>query len=278
MMKSIFLTLPFLWLGALSSVSASDDALVAQGTSSNGPLKQLGEVCGNSNPCVDGMECIPLPIRKKCFPHTCVLNAVLTAFEKEGFDLASYGEAMMNLSGVERNSPMFKPFPGAERLDVMDGNSTDMGRFLNVIKDNPPPLQAVQNELVYCNTQSTKRQANNDTTLYYGASWEAGAIATYEGDVLLAQGPADTEQIAVLNNCFGFILGAEAGISGLLGVAFTNTAQDLLEGCKQMIPLLSVTPFSLQVGFIDCEDPTWLVEMTAGFTGGFALPGKCWKI
>ena len=69
------------------------------------------------------------------------------------------------------------------------------------------------------------------------------------------------------------MLGFDAGVSGLIGIAFTGTPTDLQEGCKQMFPIIEFPPFALQIGFIDCENPTFLIEITAGLSGGFGLPG-----
>lgn len=91
--------------------------------------------------------------------------------------------------------------------------------------------------------------------------------------VFSRQGTADTAQLATLNNCFGFVLGYDLGVSGLVGFAFTGTAADLQSGCKQMFPILDIPPFGLEIGFIDCENPTLLVELTAGLAASAGLPG-----
>ena len=87
------------------------------------------------------------------------------------------------------------------------------------------------------------------------------------------QGSADSAQRATLNNCFGAVIGYDLGVSGLLGIAFTGTAADLQSGCKQMFPVASFPPFSLQLGFIDCSNPTFVMELTAGLDAGAGLPG-----
>ena len=79
--------------------------------------------------------------------------------------------------------------------------------------------------------------------------------------------------IGYTSNCFGFILGIDAGISGLLGLAFTGTIADLELGCKQMFPIGSVPPASIEIGFIDSIPPTFLVEVTAGASSSVGLPG-----
>ena len=80
-------------------------------------------------------------------------------------------------------------------------------------------------------------------------------------------------QIATLNNCFGFVLGYDAGVFGLVGVAFTGTPTDLQTGCKQMFPIIEFPLFALQVGFIDCNNPTFVIEIQLGLSAGFGLPG-----
>ena len=80
--------------------------------------------------------------------------------------------------------------------------------------------------------------------------------------------------MATLNNCFGCVLGYDLGITGLIGLAFTGTLADLQEGCKYMFPILETGPVGIEIGFIDCEDPILLIEMTAGLSAGFGLSGS----
>lgn len=80
-------------------------------------------------------------------------------------------------------------------------------------------------------------------------------------------------EVATLNNCFGAVLGLDAAVGGLIGIAFTGSPTDLQQGCKQMFPIISIPPLALQIGFIDCADPIWIIEITAGLSGSFGLPG-----
>ena len=79
--------------------------------------------------------------------------------------------------------------------------------------------------------------------------------------------------IGILNNCFGVVLGYDAGISGLLGLAFTGNIADLADGCKQSIPILSFPPGELQVGIILSDNPTFFLELTVGVSASVGLPG-----
>lgn len=90
---------------------------------------------------------------------------------------------------------------------------------------------------------------------------------------LQGQGTGDPEQLATLNNCFGFVLGYDLGISGLVGIALTGTIADLQDGCKQMFPIASFPPMSIELGSIDCADPVFLIEITAGVDASAGLPG-----
>jgi len=79
-----------------------------------------------------------------------------------------------------------------------------------------------------------------------------------------------------MNNCFGAVLGIDAAISGLLGIAFTPSVSQLSDGCKQMFPIFAFPPFELQIGFAGPDMssiPTLLVEMTGGGSASSGLPG-----
>jgi hypothetical protein len=90
------------------------------------------------------------------------------------------------------------------------------------------------------------------------------------------QGTNDVVGVGLLNNCFGFVLGYDAGISGLLGLAFTGTIADLADGCKQAFPIAAFPPGELQLGFITGNEtfaPTFFLEFTLGLSAGVGLPG-----
>ena len=79
--------------------------------------------------------------------------------------------------------------------------------------------------------------------------------------------------LGLLNNCFGVVLGYDAGISGLLGLAFTGTIADLANGCKQAFPVAAFPPFELQLGGILSDTPTFFMEFTGGASASVGLPG-----
>ena len=87
------------------------------------------------------------------------------------------------------------------------------------------------------------------------------------------QGSADAVGLGLLNNCFGFVIGYDAGVAGLAGLAFTGSIADLAAGCKQVFPVADFPPFGLQMGFIATENPTFLMEFTGGATASIGLPG-----
>ena len=81
----------------------------------------------------------------------------------------------------------------------------------------------------------------------------------------------------ILNNCFGVVLGFDAGFSGLWGIAFSGTMQDIEDGCKQMFPVFEAPPFGIQLGFVTGTSenpiPTFLMEFTLGLSASTGLPG-----
>jgi hypothetical protein len=79
--------------------------------------------------------------------------------------------------------------------------------------------------------------------------------------------------VGYINHCFGVVFGYEAGISGLFGLALTGTLADLELGCKQMFPIGSVPPVSIEAGWITSCPPTFLIEFTAGASASTGISG-----
>lgn len=271
MLLSLFLLLPYvafareLQVANVNADGADDDSDVDD---DDGSLRKLGQRCGRNNICLEGLDCVPAPILKKCFPIGCAIQAVTAAMNETSFDLATYGNERFAGAGVDtKSSDMFRRFPD-NHLNAVNTESSSMKRLMEDIKSNPPPLDLISEKFSKCTKQNVEGY-----TPYFGASWGLGLLGTYNGDIFWGQGTEDTEQVATLNNCFGALLGFDAGITGLLGLAFTGRLKDVQDGCKYMFPILETGPVGIEIGFVDCEDPIYLIELTAGFSAGFGLPG-----
>lgn len=149
-------------------------------------LKQLGDVCGNRNPCAPGLDCVLTGFRKRCFPVSCLAQAATTSFAQTNFDLEGYGEQMMATAGITTESDMFRTFPSfLDNMNLMNTKSTDMTKFLDTVKDNKPPLQLLDKSFQNC-TGFTEGPTSPGQSWFYGASWELGLCLTYNGDVTWA--------------------------------------------------------------------------------------------
>ena len=74
--------------------------------------------------------------------------------------------------------------------------------------------------------------------------------------------------VAGVNNCFGTVLGFNAGVEGLIGIAFTGTPADMVTSCKTLFPLIAYPPFAFRLGLVgDCDNPTFALEIGFGFSG-----------
>ena len=142
--------------------------------------RKLGERCGTTNFCAQGLDCVRFPIRRKCMPVTCAIQAVKDTIFKTGFDLEGYGEFIMEKSGVSMNSDMFRQFPDAG-LNIIDRQSEDVMRVQQAIADNPPPFKYFSASFSNCTGEQIEQTFG--LTPYSGASWELGALGTYNGDI-----------------------------------------------------------------------------------------------
>ncbi|CAB9522603.1 expressed unknown protein [Seminavis robusta] len=240
--------------------------------------RQTGDRCGRSNACAQGLDCIRSPVLRRCFPINCGVDAIRTAMDQTGFDLASYGRKIMAEAGVEKDNLPFKRFPDPFNINLFDRDNReeDIQALATAIEENEPPIDLILQGFNNCTGggETTDGEATvAGVTPYFGASWELGAGPTYNADIFWGQGTADAVGLGILNNCFGIVLGVDAGIAGLIGLAFTGTIQDLAVGCKQAFPVASFPPFDLQLGVILSESPTFLMEFTGGASASTGLPG-----
>ena len=171
------------------AVSGSDELLDDDDDNSDGELDEsnlaprgFGERCSKKVPCAEGLDCFRMPIRKRCMPVTCGVEAVRTSLAQTNFDLKNYGQDMMNKAGVSQNSSMFRAFPDAQ-LNLFDTNSEDMKRLTVTIQEYQPPL-----DLIVANFNNCTRGSTMGVTPYFGLSWELGLLGTYNGDLFWGQG------------------------------------------------------------------------------------------
>lgn len=241
----------------------------------NTELGLIGDRCGNSNPCAQGLDCLRVPLRKRCYPVTCGVRAVRHGIEQTGFNLGEYGRQIMGLAKVNNTKNMFRTFPDM-KMNLANTESNDFQRVLSAIQENRPPVELIVESFNNCtgvDVNTISRGSTVGMTPYFGGSWELGFLGTYNADIFWGQGTADLVGIGILNNCFGAVLGYDAGISGLLGMAFSGAIADLSAGCKQVFPIADFPPFGLQLGFINDDIPTFLMEFNGGASASAGLQG-----
>jgi len=161
--------------------------------------RKIGEICGNDNPCEDSLDCVPAPLRKRCFPVTCATEAFTGALNETNFDMVNYGNNMLNLAGVNE-SQVFMANGGSDSQNLRSND--DFQQFINTVKENLPPIQLMQDKFNACN-----RASYAGVTGYGGVTWEVGPVAAYSGSTFWGRGTADTATVGVFENCFGFTLG-----------------------------------------------------------------------
>jgi len=148
--------------------------------------RTLGQRCGKeTNQCEQGLDCVRMALRRRCAPVTCAVNAFQTAIDQSGFDLKGYGKMIMEKAGVN-TSELFWNRPD-RNLNLMRNENNSVRRTLETMERNQPPIRLLMNSFNNCTRQSNSTQAVGATP-YFGASWELGALATYNADIFWAQG------------------------------------------------------------------------------------------
>jgi len=146
-------------------------------------LGLIGDRCGNDNPCAPGLDCLRVPIRKRCYPVTCGVEAVRYAMEQTGFDLKTYGKDLMTKADVDMNTTdMFRMFPDLG-MNLFNTESDDILRMSDTIRaeENRPPVDLISESFNNCTGGAEKlsRASVGGMTPYFGTSWELGALGTY---------------------------------------------------------------------------------------------------
>jgi hypothetical protein len=149
----------------------------------NETLMTIGDRCGRkSNFCEHGLDCVRAPVLRRCLPVTCVGESFQKALNESGFDLANYGHVIMEQAGVSKDSPVFRSFPNPRNFELLDlDNHYDEALALvGALEENRPPMDLF---LEHYNKCIGPKASSAGVTPYFGASWELGAVLTYNADI-----------------------------------------------------------------------------------------------
>ena len=160
-----------------------DDNADGQLDPTNSTLRTIGERCGRfHNFCEPGLDCVRSPILRRCIPVTCVAEAFQKSLDQTGFDLAGYGQMIMAHSGVAADSPVFRktPNPVNSQLIDVENHEDEVLALARAIEENPPPMDLIVENYYNC---TGSKATSVGLTPYFGASWELGALLTYNADI-----------------------------------------------------------------------------------------------
>jgi hypothetical protein len=242
-----------------------------------------GAECDSDGDCAGNLDCIRTGVfEKRCFAITCAKGAAQAILDF-GFDSDSYINKVMNDAG----------FASKTDFIMMDGDhSTHLSKALAV---DVPPMHVFNENFTACMNPANRLRRLTDGQLFpdgkttYGLQWSTAALFSYFGkstwttnDEILNPGI-----IQLLSNCFGFLLGADAGVDFLIQIfsdpnsldngsnSTTKTEQEFNPGDTQYVPIVTAGPFGFQVGWFQSTGPTnqTILEITFGTSFGIALGG-----
>ena len=160
-----------------------------------------GDRCGRDRPCARGLDCLRVPLLKRCYPVTCGVVAVQTLVDQAGFDLKQYGRELWKMAGIDdpqnvaTTSDMFRSFPD-RNLNLFNRNSSLLQRMMNTIQNNRPPMELFTESFNNCTNGAymssgdgrLSRTSVAGLAPYFGGSLELGLLGTYNADMYYAQG------------------------------------------------------------------------------------------
>ena len=159
----------------------------------------VGDRCGRDHPCAGNLDCLRVPLLKRCYPVTCGVRAVQTLVDQTQFDLREYGQQLWqraDLDPVEATAEMFRQFPDRQ-LNLFHRNSTLLQRMMTTIREHRPPMELFTESFHNCTRGAFLDTAGNNSlartsvagmTTYFGGSLELGLLGTYNADMYYAQG------------------------------------------------------------------------------------------
>ena len=177
-----------------------------------------GDDChDDDNPCPTGFDCMRSPIRRRCFPVTCAVQAVLSAVDQTGFDLEGYGRDLQEKAGLKNARDMFTLLPD-RHMNLWRENSI-VDRVIDVVRQNQPPLKLMEESFNEC-TQLERRRLQHEErnrsrnlqtdnfgqTLYGGASWALGFLGVYTGDIFFGQVCRQCKLLPTRRTRFGYVI------------------------------------------------------------------------
>lgn len=196
-----FTFLTFLFLALLATTHAYMDPIEdGEDENDDGELdgddnapRKMGERCGSNKLCGQGLDCVRFPIRRKCMPVSCGVQAFTETIDATGFDLEGYGSQVMSEAGVTMRSNMFRRVPDAG-FGLFNRGDEDFQSVYQAIQDNKPPTEFLKAAFYNCTGWEEPEARQEDTegdiepstsglTPYFGASWELGLLGTYNGDI-----------------------------------------------------------------------------------------------
>jgi hypothetical protein len=259
---------------------------------------QLGDRCELDADCKGNMDCTRTGLfESRCFPISCAKGAAQSILDF-GFSADDYIGRIMEESGA------------TSRMDLVTMMSQNNSHVQQAILAQVPPMEVFNKNFSACTNPETTsgglRKLQDDDTPgfnvsrnFYGLQWSVSPVFSYFGKCTCAtidnlEEILDPYTIQLTSQCFGGILGADAGVDFLIQM-FSARQEDASEflpvpvssnstskqpesvtfdpGQTHFVPIIIVGPFGLQVGWFVDGGPTaqTIIEITIGASFGLAL-------
>jgi hypothetical protein len=179
----------------------------------------MGDRCGNNNPCVEGMDCLPSSFgMKRCQPISCWKSVIEQFQEEENFDPVVHKQKVFEAAGITEEEyrlagQQFAPL-GSNRLR----ESSVISAVIEAMKANPINLDKLtaMASRCYFDENENNRATQPGSTTTYGFWTEFGAGINGGFATLFAKGDADANTANLVRCC----VGGEAGLGGEVAFAW----------------------------------------------------------
>lgn len=187
-----------------------DNRWLQDDTSEGDGLGKLGEVCGNHNPCVDGLDCTSTGwwMRRHCTPSQQCLKEGLTNFTSK-YDMEALKEEVFASAGISEFSflELYKDSGRHTTFQSSDEYQSVKQSMRNILKEPTQDFLRIQME---CSMLERSIDKNSTTeNVYLGIHIEGGVI---------------------LDGSFSYFFGVE-------NLPYTDTSGDLIRFCGGVEPL-----------------------------------------
>jgi hypothetical protein len=184
----------------------------------------FGQVCGNRNPCQEGLECSrALGLRGRCFPVKCLEEGL------KDIDMNSFKAAIFESSGVAEKE-FYETAQGMNRNSFMETSA--FSSVVDSLNAHAPLLdESVGKAMRKCApgmASSKNTTESSGPTNYLGFHLEAGCLVDGQYNFISAGDPENTvNRIEYNRGCFGGEAGLGAEVGLLYGIAYTGNIGDM---------------------------------------------------